>query len=157
MLGRVLMDRETALYTAFDNFFYPFKNWFPEVKCVIAGSIRREKPEVHDIDLLVVSKRNEVIDWCRKQLTDTVGYFYLSGKLNDIPCQVWFCDESNFGPALLKWTGPQSFNRRLCIIAKQMGGTLSELGLFKGTPDNRGERIDNNSEADIIWKILGKR
>ena len=157
LLERVLRDRESTLDTAYSKFFYPLKDFSPSTKCVIAGSIRREKPLVHDIDLLVVSKEKEIIDWCRNQLTDCNGYFYLSGKLDNIDCQIWFCDESNFGPALLKWTGPQTFNRRLCIVAKQMGGTLSELGLFKGSPDNRGERIDNNTEGDIIWKILHRK
>ena len=151
---RPLVSREYALYIAYNKFFYEFKEQFPTIKCVIAGSIRREKPFVHDIDIIVVSKEESIRNWCKNKLTDCKGFFYLSGKLKDIDTQIWFCDESNFGPMLLMRTGPMEFNRKLAMIAKRMGGTYSELGLFKGSPSDRKERIDDNTESNIIWLIL---
>ena len=121
---------------------------------MIAGSIRREKQFVHDIDIIVVSKEQKIIDWCKSILQNCEGFLYLSGQLKNIPTQIWFCKQENYGPMLLMRTGPQEFSRKIAIIAKRKGGTFSELGLFKGTPDNRIERLDSNSESSIIWLTL---
>ena len=154
MLEKPLLEREYALKIAYQKFYYPFKNQFPNIKCVIAGSIRREKQFVHDIDIIVVSKEQKIIDWCKSILQNCEGFLYLSGQLKNIPTQIWFCKQENYGPMLLMRTGPQEFSRKIAIIAKRKGGTFSELGLFKGTPDNRIERLDSNSESSIIWLTL---
>jgi len=160
MIDRPQYPRDYALQVAYDQFFFPFKERFPQIKCVIVGSIRREKELVHDIDILVVSKDQDVIKWCADKISDTrlfISEFNLSGSLKEFRCQVWFCIPEEYGPALLKWTGPHGFNKMLASTAKKMGGTLSERGLFLGTPQNRGKRIDENTESSIIFKILSKQ
>ena len=78
LLERVLRDRESTLDTAYSKFFYPLKDFSPNTKCVIAGSIRREKPQVHDIDLLVVSKEKEIIDYLEQNNLVPAGKYNLA-------------------------------------------------------------------------------
>ena len=74
-----------------------------------------------------------------------------------IPCQIWFCDNSEWGPMLLEVTGPRNFNQFLRNCAKRQGLYLSSKGLFiRNSDDTPGKRIDNNTEGHIIYTILGK-
>src|SRR5437867_6570383 len=157
LLKKPLLKREYAWDIAYRKFFLTFKQKFPQTKCVIVGSIRRQKEFVHDIDILVVSKEQEIIDWCKTQLENCKGFMYLDGQLSGIDTQIWFCTEENYAPMLIIRTGPQEFSRKLASIAKKKGGTFSESGLFKGTPENRGERLDSNSESNIIWLLLNRK
>ena len=112
---------------------------------------------IHDFDLVVGSTNLYIIKWCSKQINSNDFAFTskIEGFLENIPTQIWFCDESEYGPHLLLKTGPLDFNRKLASIAKLRGLTLSEKGLFIGTPENKIKRIDENTEANIIWLLLG--
>ena len=160
MLERPVYSRDYALHIAYDKFFDPFKANFSQIKCVIVGSIRREKEFVHDIDILVVSTLPEVKEWCGNKLNNK-DLLYLRGELpglfGPIKTQVWLCNESEYGPSLLKWTGPHHFNVKLSSIAKHYGAMLSEHGLFLGTPENKIKRIDENTESNIIWLLLNRK
>jgi len=133
------------------------------LKCVIAGSILRKKPIVHDIDILVSRNDENYRAFCSTIIhaIPPSGYIPLSkatGTYESIPTQIWFCNEDEWAPNLLEKTGPMNFNQFIRNRAKEEGYYLSNKGLFLRNPDNTpGKRIDNNTEGNIIWLILGKR
>lgn len=134
-----------------------------DFKCVIAGSILRKRPIVHDIDILV-SRTDEILrTWCSAIIhaIPKSGYIPISkasGHYENIPTQIWFCNEDEWAPHLLEVTGPMNFNQFIRNRAKAQNQYLSNKGLFLRNPDDTpGKRIDNNTEGNIIWQVLGKR
>lgn len=134
-----------------------------DFKCVIAGSILRKKEIVHDIDILVNRTDEITRTWCSAIIhaIPKSGYIPLtkaSGNYCDIPTQIWFCENDEWAPHLLEVTGPMKFNIFIRNRAKQEGYYLSNKGLFlRNKDDTPGKRIDNNTEGNIIWLVLGKR
>jgi DNA polymerase/3'-5' exonuclease PolX len=151
-------DRNVVWPIVYNDFFLKFKAKYPQIKINIVGSIRREQQKIHDIDIIIGSKDFEIKDFCCKLLN--CNHIFSLDKLDtifhNIPMQIWFFNESEYGPTLLQKTGPVEFNLKLASIAKRSNLTLSEHGLFKGTPENKIERIDENTEANIIWILLGR-
>jgi DNA polymerase/3'-5' exonuclease PolX len=132
-------------------------------KCVIAGSILRKKPIVHDIDILVNRTDENYRTFALANINATKQSGYIPEKVafgtyEEIPTQIWFCDEDKWAPHLLEVTGPSKFNLFLRKRAKSLGYHLCNLGLFLVKEDNKHfERTDNNTEGNIIWQVLGKR
>jgi DNA polymerase/3'-5' exonuclease PolX len=132
-------------------------------KCVIAGSILRKKKTVHDIDILLgtIEEKPRAFSSEIINAISPSGFIPLSkasGDYNGIPTQIWFCEENEWAPHLLEVTGPMNFNQFIRNKAKQQNYFLSNKGLFLRNPnDTPGKRIDNNTEGNIIWLVLGKR
>ena len=127
----------------------------PEVKKVeIAGSIRRKKETVGDIDILVVSDNpNKVADFfvTLPQIVDVYGKgkTKLSGRLDiGIDIDLRIVSEDSFGAALQYFTGSQVHNIKLRSLARKKGYKLSEYGLFKGN-----EKIAGKTEEEIYEKL----
>jgi DNA polymerase/3'-5' exonuclease PolX len=134
-------------------------NPFPEdlFMCIIAGSILRKSPTPGDIDILCGTTNEIVRERCSSLIGSKPYVTKISGRFNDIPTQIWFCEPETWGPMLLEITGPRNFNQFLRVRAKKQGLFLSNQGLFVRKPDDTpGERIDNNTEGNIIWIILGR-
>ena len=125
-------------------------------KIVIAGSILRKKEFVHDIDIVINTENEEIRQQCANLLGCFPGLHKLSGKYKDIPTQIWFCIPEEWAPMLLEITGPKNFNQFLRSNAKRQGLYLSSNGLFVRENGTHGKRIDNNTEGNIIYIILGK-
>ena len=157
MPDRISYKRDIVWPIVYQDFFLEFKKKWPDIKCNIVGSVRREQENIHDFDLVVGSKEQEIIKWCANKIQNKLYPVFIKadGFIKNIPIQIWFCDESEYGPYLLLKTGPYNFNMKLANIAKRNGLTLSEHGLYLGTYDNKIKRIDENTEASIIWIILG--
>ena len=151
---------DAARIVAFDSFFNPFRKKFNETKIAIVGSIRRKSPEVGDIDIVIASKNMEIVKWSHHKLSKTPPIIFpepsrIVGELEKIPTQIFFCEESTWGPMLLMRTGPMDFNMKLASIAKRIGLHFSDKGLCKRNPNGSpGTRIDNNTEGDIINILL---
>jgi len=136
------------------------------LKIVIAGSILRKKEFVHDIDIVVNSQEEKIRNFCASLIGSPVMLSKISGKYEfieifqekiSIPTQIWFCVNEEWSPMLLEVTGPRNFNQFLRNCAKRQNMYLSSKGLFSRNIDQTpGTRIDNNTEGDIIWAILGK-
>jgi len=127
------------------------------LKVVIAGSILRKKEFVHDIDIVINSQEEKLRTYCAYLIHAPVMYQKISGIYKNIPCQIWFCNNEQWAPMLLEITGPRNFNQFLRNCAKRQGLYLSSKGLFTRNSDGTpGTRVDNNTEGNIIWTILGK-
>lgn len=132
---------------------------FPEVRSLSpAGSLRRMKETVGDIDILATGKdRARIIG----RFTDFPGVqrVLASGEtkasviiaLEGIERQVDLrvVDEGSYGAALQYFTGSKAHNIKLRGLAREKGLKLSEYGVFKGE-----KRIAGASEEEV-YETLG--
>jgi DNA polymerase (family 10) len=132
----------------------------------IAGSIRRQKPEVGDIELLVIPRAN----YLDKLLYDLMMRNILAMRLNKrgsktygpknklllhvssgIGVDIFSVDARNWGMALFVRTGPAEWN------IKAMS-RFQELGLrghaYGGISDSGGNEIDCPDE-ETVFRYLG--
>ena len=111
----------------------------PEVDQVeIAGSFRRKKETIGDIDVLVASKKPERV-MSRLLALPPVAHVYGTGPTktslrlkSGINVDVRIVPAESWGAALNYFTGSQPHNIALRMIAQKRGWKLSEYGLFKG-------------------------
>jgi DNA polymerase (family X) len=122
----------------------------------IAGSIRRRKETVGDIDILVTTnKPNEVMNYFSG--IDLVDDVVVKGptkstvrlKENGIDVDLRAFEDEIFGSALMYFTGSKETNVELRRIAIAKGLKLSEYGVFQG--DNL---LAGRTEEEI-FKTLG--
>ena len=119
-----------------------------------AGSLRRMKESLGDIDILVGAKGGKKIiaDFVRqagvKEVLasgDTKGSVIMEG---DLQVDIRVVQPSSFGAALQYFTGSKAHNIRLREIAKGRGLKINEYGIFKGQ-----KKIGGKREEDI-YRIL---
>jgi DNA polymerase (family 10) len=129
---------------------------FPEAETVVvAGSVRRMKETIGDIDILVVSAKSEnVMD--RFVELPVIEHVYGKGttktnvKLkNGLDADIRVVPKESFGAALLYFTGSKDHNIALREIAIKKGWKLNEYGLFR-----RNKMIAGKTEEDI-YDALG--
>lgn len=122
-------------------------------KVEVAGSIRRQKPIVRDIDLVVISRDRWNLDTALMRM----GNYKMSGmkiarvEMDSIHLDIYFATPETFATLLLIRTGSTQNNIRLASLAKKKGWHLfaNGDGLF-----NEGERVAGDSERSI-YQALG--
>ncbi|MBA7616099.1 hypothetical protein ES703_23390 [subsurface metagenome] len=120
----------------------------------VAGSIRRKKPQVNDIDLVLVPRDRDALDHRLMQL----GKLKMSGlkiariQMEEITLDVYYATPETWATLLLIRTGSVENNIRLCSLAKRKGWHLAASG--DGLFDEKGERVAWQSEEDI-FRALG--
>jgi len=121
-----------------------------------AGSIRRRKETVGDIDLLVVSKQPlEVMEVFtklpeRKQILSSGEMKSTIILNNNIQVDLTIIDESSYGSALQYFTGSKEHNIQLRELAKKSNMKLNEFGLFNLLDD---KKIAGAKETEIYEKL----
>lgn len=130
----------------------------PEVKKIsYAGSLRRMKETIRDIDILVTSTKPKrimetFVSLPRAREILAHGETKSSILLKDgIQVDVRVVEPECFGAALLYFTGSKAHNIHLRRLANKMGYKISEYGIFK----EKTERRIAGKEEDDIYKILG--
>lgn len=124
-------------------------------KCEVAGSFRREKETVGDIDVLAVTKSAKEVSDAIAELPivrDVVahGDKKISFDLTSgIRVDVRLVLRDQWGAALLYFTGSKEHNIALRKKAIQRGWKLNEYGLFEG------EKIIASREEKDIYVALG--
>lgn len=123
-------------------------------KIEIAGSIRRKKASVRDIDILIVSSDpKQVMDFfvalpdVKKVIAKgpTKSSVFLKAGYG---CDVRIVDRKSFGAALLYFTGSKDYNIWCRQVAIKKGLKLSEYGLFKGE-----KWIAGRTEKEVLSKL----
>jgi DNA polymerase (family 10) len=165
--GKERMTLAQAIQVA-DEFLNALKK-LPEAKTVsVAGSLRRQKETVRDIDILVISPKPHKIIQSFTSLSYVAGILAkgetkASVRTRDdvqVDCRVEA--EKSFGAALLYFTGSKNFNIKLRQIAIRKGLKINEYGVFSATKHggfakNYGEKnnrfIAGKTEEEI-FKIL---
>jgi len=123
----------------------------------VAGSIRRRRPMVNDIDLVLVRK-----DWWElNKVVSRLGRVEQSGQkltrliLNGgVQLDLYYATPVTFPTLLLVRTGSKENNVRLCSLAKKQGWQLCASG--EGLFNERAERLAGDSE-ESIYQALGLR
>lgn len=121
----------------------------------IAGSIRRKKETVGDIDLLTVTNHpDEVMDYfTHMDLVDEIivkGHSKSTVRLfNGMDADIRVFREEDFGSALVYFTGSRELNIQLRKIAISGKMKLNEYGVFKGDV-----RLAGKTESDV-FRALG--
>jgi DNA polymerase (family 10) len=129
----------------------------PVGRIEIAGSIRRRRETVKDIDILVTSDRpREVMD-VFAQLSHVMRVLAhgdtKSSVVTDEGIQVDLrvVDEDSFGAALQYFTGSKEHNIRLREMAVKAGLKINEYGVFTGDEE---KKVGGKKEEDI-YRALG--
>ena len=124
---------------------------------MVAGSLRRGKDRVRDIDILVASKRSKmVIDkFVKLPLIEEIlsrGEYKASVIVKDPSIQVDLrvVESKSFGAALMYFTGSKEFNIKLRQLAIKMGYKVNEYGLFFLKPGGKEKLIAAKTEKDIF-------
>lgn len=129
-------------------------------KIEVAGSFRRKRETVGDIDILATSKKpDEVIDFfCNLPLVDTItarGPSKATGFLRaGLDCDLRVVDPKSFGAALLYFTGSKDHNVHVRRLGNKKNLTLSEYGLYKGSAENKGKLVAAETEEEV-YKAIG--
>lgn len=122
-----------------------------------AGSLRRGKETVGDIDLLCEAPRSAAEGIIRQfTASPNVKRVLAAGKTKgsvildvDVQCDLRVVGKAGFGAALSYFTGSKAHNVRLRELAVKAGMKLNEYGLFKAD-----KRIAGRDEEGI-FKALG--
>jgi DNA polymerase/3'-5' exonuclease PolX len=147
---------------AFERLWKPITAKFPGARVGIAGSIRRKKAMVGDVDMVCVAIPG-IQSFARSLLAsvEAEGTDFIRGHMEDetlgtIPVQFWFCTLAAWGATILQVTGPREFNVWLRLIAKHRGMLLNNEGLW-GAKDQKPVLGPAPREDEIIYALLGVR
>ena len=131
------------------------------IRCSAAGSLRRSKEVIGDVDLLVSSKQPaEVIEFFVKRegvikvtaQGPTKASVILEGG---IQCDLRVVSDKEFPFALAYFTGSKEHNIVMRQRAIQRGLRLNEYGLFKSKEETRDPKllVPCQTEEDIFAKL----
>lgn len=124
-------------------------------KISIAGSIRRERPEVNDIEIVMVRKKSELIylmDYLKyyKKIKGNVTGKYMQLEMPDgIKIDLFFCDEDQWGNIYFIRTGSYDWNIQIMGELRKNGYRHEEGRLHKD-----GVVIPCYEEEDL-FKAIG--
>ena len=119
----------------------------------VAGSIRRRKPQVNDIDLVLIP--NDL--WNLHHEIMGLGQVRMSGSkimrvmANSTQVDIYVASEETWATLLLIRTGSAQNNIRLASLAKKRGWHLAASG--DGLFDENGKRIAGDSEESIYQAL----
>ncbi|RJS71675.1 MAG: DNA polymerase/3'-5' exonuclease PolX [Candidatus Syntrophoarchaeum sp. WYZ-LMO15] len=129
------------------------KNLESAIEISYAGSIRRMKETIGDIDILVASHRpGDVMDAFKT--LEGVSEVIASGErktsviIDDIQADLRVVDPDSFGSALQYFTGSQLHNIKLRELALRKGLKLNEYGVFR-----QDEKIAGRREEDVYHSL----
>jgi len=126
------------------------------VKCIdTAGSLRRYKDTIGDIDILVVSSEPEKVMDIFVSLP-LVGDVLAEGETkssirtrNGIQVDLRVVEEKSYGAALAYFTGSKAHNIRIREMAARKGLKISEYGIF----NSMGKWISGREESDVYQAV----
>mgnify|MGYP002397896164 CR=1 FL=1 len=129
-------------------------------KAILAGSIRRKKETIGDIDIVITAderkwKRiiNAIIKIPMVERVLAAGKTRASVilKPENFQADIRIVHDNEFGAALLYFTGSKEHTIKLRTIAKQRGWKINEYGVF----DNKnGKKLAGETE-ESVYKLFG--
>lgn len=136
------------------------KTFFDELKLMkeiedieVAGSLRRRKDTIKDIDMLIASKNPKPImskfvqlDSVKEVLAHGETKSSVISKENNMQVDLRVIEHNSFGSALLYFTGSKEFNIRLRQLAIKKGYKVNEYGVF----DKKNKKLAGKTENEIF-------
>jgi DNA polymerase (family 10) len=129
----------------------------PVDKISIAGSIRRWKDMIRDIDILTTSRDPKAVMNTfvhMPQVKDVLMHGPTKSSVitgEGIQVDLRVVEENSFGAALAYFTGSKGHNIRLREMAVKAGLKINEYGIFREKDD---KKIGGEKEEDV-YRILG--
>jgi DNA polymerase (family 10) len=132
----------------------------------VAGSLRRKKEVIGDIDILVSAKRSvspELMEvfTSHPDVAEVLAQGETKSSVvlkSGINCDLRVVDDSEFPFALAYFTGSKEHNIEMRSLAKKFGWSLNEYGFSElGAEEKRGKakRIVRCKDEEDIFKALG--
>ncbi|MBU0573440.1 MAG: DNA polymerase/3'-5' exonuclease PolX [Candidatus Margulisiibacteriota bacterium] len=149
--GRFLISEATEYAAAIVK---KLEKMGPVKKIVPAGSLRRQKETIGDLDILVTSEKAEKItagfaDLALVSRVLAKGPTRSSAILkNNMQCDLRVVKPSEYGAALHYFTGSQQHAIAIRQLARTMGLKVSEYGVFKGK-----KRIAGRTEEEVFGAL----
>ncbi len=132
----------------------PLKKLAGVEKIIAAGSLRRCKESVRDIDLLAVSNRPRELMSAFVKLP-RVGQVLANGPTKSairttsgIQVDLRAVEKKSFGSALVYFTGSKDFNIKLRTMGQKLGLKVNEYGIFK-----KDKYICGASEEEVFASL----
>ncbi len=126
-------------------------------RAVVAGSVRRRKETIGDLDILVISKNPKPVMDYFVSMPEVARVFAKGGtksaiKLkNGLDADLRVVTKESYGAALNYFTGSKDHNVELRRIAISKGYKLNEYGVFNGKKQIAGK------DEEEVYKVLGLR
>lgn len=127
----------------------------PEIhKAELAGSLRRKKETIGDIDIVITADEKDRRKIIRKFISlPPVERVLATGrtkasvliKENHLQVDIRIVDDHEYGSAMLYFTGSKEHNIKLRTMARDRGCKINEYGIF----DSAGKRVAGNTEEDM--------
>jgi DNA polymerase (family X) len=144
---RMLLPEAEGAYQKMESYFGALG-----IRVGMAGSLRRGKSTVGDLDLLSTDARVvDAIKGCPgvAQVLES-GPKRTSVKLGDgVQVDVRLFGEEEYGAALVYFTGSKDHNIALRNMAMERGWKLNEYGLF----DGKGRRLAGKTEEEVYRRL----
>ncbi|KAK3500618.1 hypothetical protein B0T13DRAFT_488075 [Neurospora crassa] len=146
----------------------------PAVELLIGGSYRRGAESSRDVDFIITKKNTTssadlvpFFERLLKVLTDkgcvvaTLSALHADRKGKDGPGNFLLVPETEYGAALIYFTGNDIFNRSMRLLASKKGMRLNQRGLYKEVMRGRGRvkategQLVEGRDERRIFEILG--
>ena len=117
-----------------------------------AGSLRRGKATIGDVDLIICSSSYGAAIIAAKAALDVVveeGTSKISGTVSTVHTDVRVVEPATYGAMLLYFTGSKMLNIGMRKKAMERGWILNEYGLWDGT----GHRLASKTEQEIFHAL----
>jgi DNA polymerase (family 10) len=128
-------------------------------EAVVAGSYRRRRDTVGDIDILVAASSGHAVS-ARLQAFEQVEQVLAHGTTrasvvlgNGLQVDLRVVQPSSFGAALVYFTGSKAHNIALRRIAQTRGLKINEYGVYIAAEGSAGKRIAGDTEASVYAAI----
>lgn len=140
-----------------DGIIATLKNLKEVKKISVAGSVRRKKETIGDVDILVVSSNPEKIMDAFIKLPGVFKVWAVGATKASIAMEDGFdvdlriVPEASYGAALQYFTGSKEHNIFLRKIAQGKGLKLNEYGVF------RGDKMIAGKTEEEVYEALGQK
>ncbi|MDP2924365.1 MAG: DNA polymerase/3'-5' exonuclease PolX [Candidatus Omnitrophota bacterium] len=140
-----------------ESFVKELKKMEEIAKIEVAGSLRRYKETIKDIDILIVSQKPAAVMDRFVQLPQVKEVLahgetkssVISNK-NNMQVDVRVVREKSFGSALMYFTGSKDFNIKLRQLAIKNNYKINEYGIFSASSLKKEKWLAGKTEEDIF-------
>ncbi len=142
-----------------NNILSQIKNMAGVLKTELAGSIRRKKETIGDIDIVILAEKKHNKSIINKFITLPIVKEVISAgnrkasvvlKEEEIKADIQIVSKEEYGASLLYFTGSKEHNIALRSLVKKKGWKLNEYGLFD---IKKNCKIAGESENSIYEKL----
>jgi len=130
-------------------------------KIEVAGAVRRRRPEVHDVDIVLIPGLlmwNNIVALVARRWNcvlekkgDKLAVLQMPVGLEKCQIDLWVANRDNWGVVLLARTGSAKHNIKLASHAHTLG---LQLKISMGVVDANGRVIASKTEEEV-FKALG--